>query len=202
MRSNTRIPAGCIAALILLGFLILPTAALNISYQISDDGSGYQAVASVNNTDRFDFVQSGMMGERVPLTVTNVSLTQNGTNASYTTEREGIRFSTGNYTVGFEGKITGNSFQTLFSEPGQVSVILPEKFRVDNPLLTSIQPGGSNITKNLNNLTTIQWEKARYFDIRFYDANQENLLGIFGQFWLIIAVMLLLPFILSRGRQG
>ena len=200
MRSNTRVPAGCIAVLILLVFLTLPVAALNISYQIFEDGSGYQADASVNNTDRFDFVQSGMMGERVPLAVTNISLTQNGMNVSYVTEREGIRFPSGNYSIEFEGKLSGNSFQTLFTEPAFVSVVLPGKFRVDNPLLTSIQPSGANITHNLNQ-TTINWEKARYLDIRYYDANQENLLSIFGQFWLIIAVMLLLPFILSRNRQ-
>lgn len=199
MRSYTKIPACCTAALILLVLLSIPASALNISYLVSDDGSGYRAVASVNNTDRFDFVQSGMMGERVPQTVTNISLIRNGTNVSYTTEREGIRFPVGNYTVGFEGKITGNTFQSLYSDPVRVSVILPDRFRVDNPLLTSLQPAGANITKEQNQ-TTILWDKARYLDIRFYDTNQESLLSIFGQFWLIIAVVLLLPFVLSRNR--
>ncbi|MFH0967356.1 MAG: DUF5803 family protein [Methanobacteriota archaeon] len=181
--------------------LVLPVAALNITYLISEDGSGYHAIASVNNTDRFDFVQSGMLGERVPLAVTNVSLYQEGSNVSYTQEREGIKFPLGNYTIGFDGKLSGNTFQAQYSEFGNVSVVLPEKFKVDNPLLTSLQPGGSNITRELNR-TRIQWEKARSIDIRFYDAGQESLLSIFGQFWLIIAVMLLLPFLFSRGRQG
>ena len=139
------------------------------------------------------------MGERVPLAVSNISLMQNGTNATYTTEREGIRFARGNYSVQYEGRITGNAFQTLYSDPVQVRVILPERYRVDNPLLTSLQPAGANITHDQNE-TVITWDKARYLDIRFYDANQESLLSIFGQFWLIIAVVLLLPFVLSRSR--
>ena len=200
MRPDNRAITGCIAVLILL-LVVLPASALNVTYQISDDGSGYRAVASVNSTDRFDFGQSGMFGERVPLAVTNISLFQNGSNVSFTQEREGIRFPVGNYSVWFEGKLSGNTFQTQFSEFGKVSVVIPEKYKVDNPLLTSIQPGGSNITSELNQ-TRIQWEKARSIDIRFYDSGQESLLSIFGQFWLIIAVMLLLPFLFSRGRQG
>lgn len=202
MRRNNGVTSGCFAVLILLLMLVtLPASALNITYIISEDGSGYRAVADVNNTDRFDFVQSGMLGERVPLTVTNINLYQEGSNVSYTQDREGIRFPVGNYSIGFEGKLSGNTFQALFPESGNISVILPEKFKVDNPLLTSLQPGGSNITKKLNQ-TIIQWEKARNLDIRFYDTGQESLLSIFGQFWLIIAVMLLLPFLFSRGRQG
>ncbi|PKL59782.1 MAG: hypothetical protein CVV33_06065 [Methanomicrobiales archaeon HGW-Methanomicrobiales-4] len=201
MRRYHRIPAGCLTVLILVLILVLPATALNITYLISEDGSGYRGVASVNSTDRFDFVQSGMLGERVPLTVTNISLYQDGSNVSYSQEREGIRFPLGNYTIGFEGKMSGNTFQTQYSEFGNVTIVLPEKFKVDNPLLTSLQPGGANISRNLNQ-TIIHWEKARYLDIRFYDAGQESLLSIFGQFWLIIAVMLLLPFLFSRGRQG
>lgn len=200
MRSNYRVPPGCITALILLTLLSLPVSALNVTYQVLDDGSGYHTQADLISTDRFDIVQSGMLGERVPIPVTNVSLTQAGINVSYTQEREGIRFEKGNYTVRYDARISGNSFQVQFSEPVQVTLVLPEKFRVDNPLLTSVQPAGSNITRN-ENKTVIRWDKARYIDIRFYDSNQESLLGIFGQFWLIIAIMLLLPFIFSYRRQ-
>jgi hypothetical protein len=175
--------------------------ALNITYSIAEDGSGYRAVALVNSTDRFDFIQSGMLGERVPIPVTNISLFKDGINSSFKQEREGIRFPKGNYTVGFEGKLSGNAFQTQFAEFGEVTIILPDTYKVDNPLLTSIQPGGSRITRGTNQ-TIIRWDKARSLDIRFYDAGQEKLLSIFGQFWLIIAVMLLLPYLFSRGRQG
>ena len=199
MRRNNRITTFSIAALILLIILPSCSSGMNISYRVSDDGVRYLAEAVANDTDRFDFVQSGMMGERVPLAVSNISLMQNGTNATYTTEREGIRFARGNYSVQYEGRITGNAFQTLYSDPVQVRVILPERYRVDNPLLTSLQPAGANITHDQNE-TVITWDKARYLDVRFYDANQESLLSIFGQFWLIIAVVLLLPFVLSRNR--
>lgn len=196
MRRNPRITSGCTAALILLVLVIVPSSGAAISYQISENGTAFHAGAEITG-ERFDFVQSGMLGERVPMAVTNVSVTQNGTAISYTTDREGVRFPPGNYSVGFDGKVSGNAFQTVYSEPQQVTVRLPERFRVDNPLLTSLQPSGATVIRE-GNLTEIRWEKARYIDIRFYDQGQENLLGIFGQFWLIIAVMLLLPFILSR----
>ena len=200
MRSNSRIITGCVTALILV-VLTLPVSALNVTYLVSEDGTGYRAVADVNTTDRYEFVQSGVLGERVPLAVTNVSLTQDGVRVNFTEERGVIRFPSGNYTITYNGVITGNTFQSQLPEPGNLSVILPEHYKVDNPLLTSIQPCGSRINRSAN-LTEITWEKTRYFDIRFYDANQESLLGIFTQFWLIIAVMLLLPFLFSRGRQG
>jgi hypothetical protein len=200
MRSNTRVITGCITTLILV-ILAIPVSAVNVTYQIADDGTGYHAVAAVNATDRYEFMQSGALGEQVPLKVTNITLFENGVNKTYTEERGGIRFASGNYSITFDGTISGNTFQSQLPEPGYVSIILPEHYKVDNPLLTSLQPGGSRVNKSMNQ-TVVTWDKTRYFDIRFYDANQENLLGIFTQFWLIIAVMLLLPFLFSRGRQG
>jgi hypothetical protein len=163
-------------------------------------GSSYHALAEVNDTDKFDIVQSGMMGERVPIPVTNLTLVRDGVNASFKTEREGIRFDKGNYTIGYDGRISGNAFQILYTDPVQVTITLPGKYKVDNPLLTSIQPSGSNISQTQNE-TIIRWDKTRYIDLRYYDAGQETLLSIFGQFWFIIAIMLLLPFIFSYRRQ-
>ncbi len=199
MRSYTRIAACCITTLILL-VLVLPVSGINITYQVSGDGNQYHAVAVLNDTARYDFVQSGMLGERVPLEVTNITLvSRDGENVSFITEREGIRFNSSNYTLMFDGPLKDHSFQSQFPEPGTISIVLPENYKVDNPLLASIQPGGAVINRS-NNQTIITWDKSRYFDIRFYDGGQENLLGIFAQFWLIIAVMLLLPFLFSRGK--
>ncbi|MDD1729746.1 MAG: DUF5803 family protein [Methanospirillum sp.] len=181
--------------------LVLPVAALQVTYQIGANGTDYHAEAVVNGTDRFEFVQSGMLGERIPLSVRNVTLFQNGVNTTYTQERGGITFPKGNYSIIYDGVLSGNTFQSQLPEPGSVSIILPDRYKVDNPLLTSLQPGGSR-TNRSENQTVITWDTTRYFDVRFYDANQENLLGIFAQFWLIIAVMLLLPFVFSRRRQG
>ncbi|WP_319580043.1 DUF5803 family protein [uncultured Methanospirillum sp.] len=198
MRSNTRIITSCTAALILV-LLALPVSALNVTYQVDDDGTRYHAVATVNATDKYEFMQSGALGEQVPLKVTNITLFQNGVNTTFTEERGGIRFPSGNYSITYDGQISGNTFQSQLPEPGSLSILLPDRYKVDNPLLTSIQPSGSHVNRSMNQ-TIVTWDKARYFDIRFYDANQENLLGIFTQFWLIIAVMLLLPFLFSRGQ--
>jgi hypothetical protein len=38
-------------------------------------------------------------------------------------------------------------------------------------------------------------------DLRFYDENRETLLYLFGNFWIIIAVVLLLPFMITMRRD-
>ncbi|NLW75501.1 MAG: hypothetical protein GXY18_03615, partial [Methanomicrobiales archaeon] len=64
---------------------------------------------------------------------------------------------------------------------------------------TSIQPAGS--TTNLtNNTTMVSWDQVRSVELRYYDEGQEHLLYLFAQFWLIIAVVMLLPFFLSRKK--
>ena len=36
------------------------------------------------------------------------------------------------------------------------------------------------------------------FDLRFYDQDQENLLYMFAEFIIVLAVILLIPFLLMR----
>jgi hypothetical protein len=70
---------------------------------------------------------------------------------------------------------------------------------ITNPLLTSLQPSGSVIEEG-NNTTLISWTKVRSVEVRYYDEGQEHLLFLFAQFWLIFAVVLLIPFFLGRGN--
>jgi len=37
-------------------------------------------------------------------------------------------------------------------------------------------------------------------DLRFYDKNRETILYLFGNFWIIIAIVLLVPFFLTMRR--
>jgi hypothetical protein len=38
-------------------------------------------------------------------------------------------------------------------------------------------------------------------DLRFYDKSREDLLYLFGNFWIVIAVVLLLPFVITMRRK-
>lgn len=194
MRRYARLTAYCIAFLILL---FMPVAAINLSATVHEDGKHYTATVVVNNTERYDLVQPGMIGERIPLDAQNVSVRNETDMLSVKAERGVLTFPLGNYTIRYDTQVTANTLQFLFTEPANVSILLPHPHKVGNPLLTSLQPSGSVTTKG-NNTTTISWNQVRSIELRYYDEGQENLLFLFAQFWLIIAVVLLFPFFLSR----
>ena len=193
MRSYTRIIACCLTALI----LILPSSGLDVAINLQEDGKTYLARVVLNQTDRYEIVEPGMLGERIPLQVSNLTVS-NGTSAlSITPDRGTLHLPHGDYVITYEGKVSGNILQLLFPSEGNVTVTLPHPYQVGNPLLTSIQPRGAD-TVHDNTTTQINWEKVRSVELRYYDEQQEMFLYIFGQFWLIIAVLLLIPFFLAR----
>lgn len=197
MRSYTRIIACCITSLILLVF---PVAGTNVSVDLHGDGKAYTATVVLNQTERYELVESGMLGERIPLEVANLTVRNETALVSVTPDRGVLSLPLGNYTLEYEGKITGNTLQMLFTAPANVSVHLPYPFRVGNPLLTSLQPSGSTTIAG-NNTTRIDWSQVRSIELRYYEENQENLLYLFAQFWLIIAVVMLVPYLVSREKK-
>ncbi len=196
MRRYTRITAFCLTALILC---ILPVAGITFSASVDEDGKGYSAVVLVNNTDRYELIQPGMVGERIPLETKNLTVRNETDILSLTPDRGILTFPRGNYSISYEAMVNANTMQFLFTEPANVTVSIPRPFMVTNPLLTSIQPSGSKLEEG-NNTTNISWKQVRSVEIRYYDKGQEHLLYLFAQFWLIIAVVLLLPFFLSRNN--
>lgn len=196
MRRYTRITAFCLTALILW---ILPVAGITFSASVDEDGKGYSAVVLVNNTDRYELIQPGMVGERIPLETKNLTVRNETDILSLTPDRGILTFPRGNYSISYEAMVNANTMQFLFTEPANVTVSIPRPFMVTNPLLTSIQPSGSKLEEG-NNTTNISWKQVRSVEIRYYDEGQEHLLYLFAQFWLIIAVVLLLPFFLSRNN--
>ncbi|MDD1702976.1 MAG: DUF5803 family protein [Methanoregula sp.] len=149
------------------------------------------------------FADTGMLGENVPVTVTNVSLVaENGTPASFnwTTQWNSpstITFPKGNYTVSYMAPLRDNDLKGAFLSPYNVSVFLPKEFDVRNPLLAGLSVG-ANVTRFPDNTTTITWNKTGSFDLRFYDQNREELLYMFAEFMIILAVILLMPFLFMR----
>jgi len=151
----------------------------------------------VNNTDRYELIEPGMVGERIPLQAANLTIRNETDILTRNPDRGVLTFPKGNYTISYESVVKSNTMQLLFTEPANVTVFLPHPFMVTNPLLTSLQPSGAKLEKG-NDSTNISWNQVRSVELRFYDEGQEHLLFLFAQFWLIIAVVLLLPFFFSR----
>ncbi len=111
-----------------------------------------------------------------------------------------ITFERGNYTVSYISPIRDNHLQASFKSPYHVNISLPQEFAVQNPLLAGISPG-ANVIRYPDNSTLIQWNKTLSVDLRFYDQGRESLLFFFLQFMAIIAVVMLLPFLLTMRKQ-
>jgi hypothetical protein len=63
-----------------------------------------------------------------------------------------------------------------------------------------ISPGGV-AGPGKDGSVVVTWNETRSAEIRFYPPDREELLVWFGQFWIIIAIVLLLPFFLMRRRK-
>ncbi len=60
---------------------------------------------------------------------------------------------------------------------------------------------GAEIREGVNNSVIVKWNSTRVVDIRYYDKAREDLLYLFANFWIIIAIVMLLPFLLTRKRK-
>jgi len=145
------------------------------------------------------------MGENVPVTVGDVNISGNCSPCEYNWSRpwggvSAITFPKGNYTVSYIAPLKNNDIQATFEKPYQVNVTIPKEYDIQNPLLAGIS-SGANVTRYPDNSTSVEWNKSYSFDLRFYSKSQEELLYIFLQFLGIIAVVLLLPFVISMKRK-
>jgi hypothetical protein len=182
-------------------------AALSADYQIFPNGTAYRASIEIQDASRYEFVDSGMLGEPVPLTVGEVQLFGNcspcrfnTTGPSFTSNFMALTFERGNYTVSYVSPLRDNHLQASFKSPYHVNITLPQEFAVQNPLLAGISPG-ANVTRFAENTTLIQWNRTMSVDLRFYDMGREALLFFFLQFMAILAVVLLLPFVITMRRR-
>ncbi|MEN6442473.1 MAG: DUF5803 family protein [Methanoregula sp.] len=203
-RCRSAIAALCAALVIVL---IVPLAgALSADYQVFPNGTAYTASLDITDVSRYEFSDVGMLGENVPLAVDGVRLfARNGSEIPFNrttswSSPSTITFDKGNYTVTYIAPLRDNHLQGAFDKPYNVSVRLPAEFDVRNPLLASMSLG-ANVTHRSDNTTYLVWNKTASFDLRFYDHNRESLLFMFGEFWLIIAVVLLIPFLMIQKRQ-
>ena len=194
----------CAALVILL--IAIPTAgALSADYQVFPNGTAYRATIDITDAARYEFAETGFMGENVPVTVGDVNISGNCSPCQFNWSRPwggvpAITFPKGNYTVSYIAPLKNNDLQAAFEKPYQVNVTIPGEFDVSNPLLAGIS-SGANVTKYPDNSTSVKWNKSYSFDLRFYSKSQEELLYLFLQFLGIIAVVLLLPFVIGMRRR-
>jgi len=186
---------------------IPPAGALSADYVIFPNGTAFRALIEITDASRYEFVDTGMLGEPTPLTVGEVQLLGNcspcyfnQTGPSFASNILAITFEQGNYTVSYISPIRDNHLQAYFKSPYHVNITLPQEFDVQNPLLAGISPG-ANVTRHPDNTTLIQWNNTLSIDLRFYDQGRENLLYFFLQFMVIIAAVMLLPFLITMRNK-
>jgi hypothetical protein len=178
--------------------------ALSADYRVFSNGTAYNAAVEINDANRYEFAGVGFLGERIAINVGNVNLSGNCSPCQFNWSKDwgrpsAITFLRGNYTVFYTAPLKDNTIQAGYDDQYNVSVMLPAELDVRNPLLASISPG-ANVTRFADNTTLITWMKIRTFEIRFYDPWREKLLYLFGNFWIIIAIALLLPFLLIMKK--
>ena len=113
-----------------------------------------------------------------------------------------IAFPEGNYTLSFAGEVKGANLQQVFFSPYRANVTVPAGYNVTNPLLGGYSRG-ANITAQPDGTTRLSWESTREVQVRFYDATRESFLWFFATTWVVVAIVLLFPFVMQRlVRRG
>ena len=186
----------CLALILCAGTV----SALSAVYTVAENGTAYTAEIEVMQAEKYAFTEPGLLGEPVPVTVSDLSLFNATGPVNYTEDFSGtIRFPEGNYTIRYVAPLNANELTVLLADASTITVSLPEKYRVENPLLGSVSSGGAvNAT---GNGTTIVWENARSAQVRYYDAFQEQALLIFGTFWIGLVVIFLVPYLIVRWKK-
>jgi hypothetical protein len=143
----------------------------------------------------------GTLGERIPQEVGNIQLIGNCSPCVYNESGiSSLTFARGNYTIFYTAPLRDYHLQVPFEHPYNVTISLPQEFDAKNPLLAGISPGGV-IIEGGDNTTMVQWNRTMSVDLRFYDKEREGLLFVFGNFWVVICLVLLLPFLITLKRN-
>jgi hypothetical protein len=196
-RCRSAIAALCLAAVLITA----PAFALSAEYRILPNGTSFLGEIEIKNAEQYQFTESGMLGEKIPVQVTGVSLSGDCFPCCFTwQDRSTISFPAGNYTVRFTGNVRDNHLVVAYPEQYNVTMIIPEGLDVRSRFLGMISPGGE-VSESKDGNLVVTWRETRSAEVRYYPPERENLLIWFGQFWVIIAVVLLLPFFLMKSRK-
>lgn len=191
----------CICAALILGAaLFLPASALDAGYYVADNGSVFHAEVEIEDVSGYEFFEPGMLGEKVSVDATNISLTDSsGSKAEFEEGWDGITFDQGNYTISYDQEFDNKDFRVMMDRSYNITLHLPSNYGVSNPLLGSVSTGGT--VNSSDNFTDISWEMKRYAEVRFYDSFQEKMLYAFGSFWIVLVIIFLIPYIIARRKH-
>jgi hypothetical protein len=181
--------------------MALPALALNADYYVAPNGSAYTGYLQVEKSTGYQFYEVGAIGERVPVKATDIILSGTCSPCTYNMSGDsGISYPEGNYTISYRAPVRESHLLFSYDRPYNVSVSLPEGLDVRNPLLGVISQGGK-VSSPDNTSVIVNWTGARSAEIRFYDQERESLLYMFGNFWIVIAIVLLAPFLFTWRRK-
>ncbi|MDD3932334.1 MAG: DUF5803 family protein [Methanoculleus sp.] len=196
-RRGPAIVALCLALIL----TCTPAAAAEAAFRVLPDSTAYEASVQVTGSEHA-FWSPGLMGERVPLQVEEIKVLGPSGPIEYRDMGRGtITFPEGNYTITYRAPVRDNHFVAVFDEPYSVTLVLPEGLDVRNPLIGMISPGGV-ASSGPNGTTEVTWDQTAVVEVRFYTPEREILLTTFGTVWLAIALVLLLPLLISRRKGG
>jgi hypothetical protein len=186
----------------LCALLLIPALAAALpaaDYRIAENGTAYAATVELEQIEDYVFAEPGVLGEQVPATVSGIRLVAaNGTNATY--EDLGgsvIAFPKGNYTLSFDGVIKNSELLQVFDRDYRANVTVPAGYNVTNPVLGGYSQG-ANVTTLSGGGTDLSWQSTREVRVRFYDPVRESFLWFFATIWVVVAIVLLTPFVLNR----
>ena len=170
------------------------------------NGTAYRAAIEVTDVSRYEFADTGLMGENVPVQVADVQLSGNCSPCRFNWSRpwgapSSITFQKGNYTISYLAPLRDNNLQATYHKPYHVNVTIPQEFDVRNPLLAGISQGAT-VTRHDDNTTAVEWNKTLTFNVRFYDPFREELLWFFIQIMgILVLVLAVIPYIMSRKKS-
>ncbi|MEN6517148.1 MAG: DUF5803 family protein [Methanospirillum sp.] len=190
----------------LCALLLIPVLAAALpaaDYRIEENGTAYTATVELEQAEVYAFAEPGVLGEQVPARVSGIRLAApNGTGVTY--EDLGgsvISFPRGNYTISFAGEIKDSQLQQVYDRAYRANVTVPAVYNVTNPILGGYSQG-ANVTTLPGGATELTWQSTREVRVRFYDSGRESLLWFFATTWVVVAIVLLFPFLLNRLARG
>jgi hypothetical protein len=181
--------------------LICPAGALTAEYRVMPGGNAYTASVTVIDSAEYGFWAQGMLGERIPMQVEEISII--GEDGAIEYSRAGsnvVTFPVGNYTINYGGPIRNNHLQVTFEQPYNLTVLLPEGLDVRNPMLGVISHGGV-AARGHDGAVSVTWNQTTFAEFRFYDPLHETLLSAFGTIWIIAVAIFVFPYLVGRRKK-
>ncbi|NLL10495.1 MAG: hypothetical protein GX268_06350 [Methanomicrobiales archaeon] len=80
---------------------MIPVSGISFSATLDDEGYRYYATVLVNETGRYDLIQPGMVGERIPLQPINLTVRNETSSLEITPDRGELKFPKGNYSISY-----------------------------------------------------------------------------------------------------